>query len=78
MASGPEHFKAAEELIAGVEQHGGDFTPEGRADQIAIAQVHATLALAAATVTGLADHPKADWDEWLPVVSRVERRTATG
>jgi len=70
MASGPEHFKAAEELIAGVEQYGGDFTPEGRADQIAIAQVHATLALAAATATGANDHPAVDWDEWRAVVSR--------
>jgi hypothetical protein len=44
MATGPEHFKAAEELIAGVEQYGGDMTADGRSDQIAIAQVHATLA----------------------------------
>jgi hypothetical protein len=47
--TGPEHFKAAEELLAGVEEYGGDYTPEGRSDQIAIAQVHAMLALAAAT-----------------------------
>lgn len=47
--TGPDHFKAAEELAAGVELYGGDFTPDGRADQIALAQVHATLAIAAAT-----------------------------
>lgn len=49
--TGQEHFTAAEELLAGVEQYGADFTREGRADQIAIAQVHATLALAAATTS---------------------------
>jgi hypothetical protein len=49
MATGPEHFKLAEELIGYVKKDGGDMTPEGRADMIALAQVHATLALAAAT-----------------------------
>jgi hypothetical protein len=71
--TGPEHFKTAEDLIGGVEEHGDDFTPEGRADVIAVAQVHATLALAAASATGLADHAGVDWEEWRPVVSRVKR-----
>ena len=69
--TGPEHYKTAEDLIGGIEDHGGDFTPEGRADVIALAQVHATLALAAATATGSEDHPRSDWDEWQALASRT-------
>lgn len=71
MASGPEHYMLAEELLGYVKENGGDFTPEGRADSIAMAQVHAMLALAAATATGSEDHPRADWDEWQQAASRT-------
>ena len=64
--TGPEHFKAAEELLAYVELHDDDFTPEGRAAQIAIAQVHATLAsAAAAALMAVGDCTADDCREWL-------------
>lgn len=54
--TGHEHYLIAEDFIRGVEDNGDDFLPEGRAQVIALAQVHATLALAAATALSLA-HP---------------------
>lgn len=51
--TGPEHFKEAERLIeAGVYD---DQEPELVARDVALAQVHATLALAAATADPWAD-----------------------
>jgi len=49
MATGPEHYKRAEELLAEVTMDDGsvDFGEGGEA-YVAAAQVHATLALAAA------------------------------
>jgi hypothetical protein len=54
MATGLEHYRQAEQLIAAVTLPGmhPDGSPVVRADEpetIALAQVHATLALAAAT-----------------------------
>lgn len=48
--TGPEHYKRAEELLADVTRDDGsvDFGEGGEA-YVAAAQVHATLALAAAT-----------------------------
>lgn len=48
--TGPEHFAAAESLASDVEDLGGDMSPEGRTNTIALAQVHAMLANAAAIV----------------------------
>jgi hypothetical protein len=79
--TGPEHFKEAEDLVGDVQVHGGDYTPEGRAGAIAMAQVHATLALAAATAsTGMHNHPAHTWDEWRPLVvpQRAEAAEASG
>jgi hypothetical protein len=74
--TGPEHYRQAEQLLAAVNRRiAGDDrseyvqTASRRAELRAEAQVHATLALAAATATGTSDHPAADWDEWRPVVS---------
>lgn len=53
MASGPEHYKQAEELLAyanEVSQVQSARSGYGFAELVAEAQVHATLALAAATV----------------------------
>ena len=72
MPSGPEHYRTAEELIAGVEQYGDDFTPEGLTAQIAIAQVHAMLALAAATALGTNGGPDEDWREWRRIAGCVK------
>jgi hypothetical protein len=74
--TGPEHYAAAQRMLsAGSYTHGpgGDpVHPEAAAHHIAMAQVHATLALAAATAAQLADRYVGDGDhinEW---------RTATG
>lgn len=50
MPSGPDHYKRAEELLAEITRDDGsvDFGDGGEA-YVAAAQVHATLALAAAT-----------------------------
>lgn len=61
--TGPGHFQAAEMLLDDIDEHQLD---SARAEAIAIAQVHATLALAAATA--LADGTSlsgvAERDEW--------------
>lgn len=70
--TGPEHYQAAERLLAAVSQRiAGDdrndwlHTPERRAELTAQAQAHATLALAAATaMTGIADTPIRDGIAW--------------
>jgi hypothetical protein len=50
MATGPEHFREAERLIRSLKTDSGAVYIESGNDQVsAIAQVHATLALAAAT-----------------------------
>lgn len=67
--TGPEHYREAERLIEEA-NHVGHEDPQRGVGIIAAAQVHATLAFAAATVTGLNDHPACDWDEWRPAVSR--------
>ena len=52
--TGPEHYREAERLL----QHPRDV------QDVAAAQVHATLALAAATAFSSDTMPKADWDAW--------------
>ena len=50
MATGPEHFRVAERLIQSLKTASGAVYIESGNEQVsAIAQVHATLALAAAT-----------------------------
>jgi hypothetical protein len=63
--TGPEHYREAEVLMADADE-AGSITPEGLA-LIALAQVHATLALAAATALhGSADagQPMSDDKAW--------------
>jgi hypothetical protein len=57
VATGPNHYRCAEELLA----HDGPLTGE----VLAAAQVHATLALAAATA--LADVGRIEADAWRAV-----------
>ncbi|WP_084518046.1 hypothetical protein [Microtetraspora niveoalba] len=48
--TGPEHYREAERLLVGCKtQDGALLIEEGTAEVLAAAQVHATLALAAAT-----------------------------
>ncbi|WP_101784262.1 hypothetical protein [Nonomuraea indica] len=65
--TGPEHYREAERLIGAV-THRGLLEPGDHSGVLALAQVHATLALAAATAilgpvagTGYDDH---DLDAW--------------
>ena len=70
--TGPEHYREAEQLLAGVtlDATHPDGSPVIRSDEpqtLAAAQVHATLALAAATAMGCPSPdgpPAADWDAW--------------
>jgi hypothetical protein len=56
--SGPEHYRAAERLLATDPRHQGPLT-------VGMAQVHATLALAAATVAAREVGPLGDFGaEW--------------
>lgn len=65
--TGPEHFKQAIAILAQVEKQraeGFELTLDGA---VAAAQVHATLALAAATALNGYDNstmPAADWTDW--------------
>ncbi len=70
--TGPEHYREAEELLA-YAQDKTEYGSDIERYHLAAAQVHATLALAAATATSLADHPAADWDDWRPIASRSKR-----
>jgi len=73
MASGADHYVLAEELIGCAKSDGGSMTPEGRADIIALAQVHATLANAAANaLSAYGVMPLADYRAWRAVCSEPE------
>jgi hypothetical protein len=55
--TGPEHYRAAEELLTAVATGAGSSAEN--AEAVAMAQAHATLALAAATALGaLAGEPE--------------------
>ena len=80
--TGPEHYREAEKLLAAIE-----ITPEASVGSVrtvaAMAQVHATLALAAATALGnSAGIPQDDyytWDDTAGVhLARGEHRAMTG
>jgi len=58
--NGPDHYRAAEQLLLDAEH----FDSEQGAYALQFAQVHATLALAAATAeSGDQDRPR--YDEWM-------------
>lgn len=59
--TGPEHYREAEALLDEVSGPDDDFT---RDERIAMAQVHATLALAAATADCMTTFHRG-WDEAL-------------
>lgn len=69
--TGPEHYRTAERLLDGIKTRGGAVVVEdGTAEVVATAQVHATLALAAATVLGARmgyGLGPLDGEEWDPV-----------
>ncbi len=63
--TGPEHFKAAEDWLRETSQPLGS---ERRAQQLQVAQIHATLALAAATAMAAQNDggrmARVDFDAW--------------
>lgn len=81
MASGPEHYLAAERLLAGPAKTaadrerglGGERHWAPSQTDLLKAQVHATLALAAATALTVNAGAVADrlGEDWLPVVSEA-------
>lgn len=78
--NGPEHYREAERLLHYQYTNGVGGTVEPDPDVISLAQVHATLALAAATVEnehgeGLADHER---DEWRRAFGRPAGHGAPG
>lgn len=66
--TGPEHYRQAESLVNLAGMAGEDVTPT-RAELTALAQVHATLALAAATALNHATGgmPISDYDAWVGI-----------
>jgi len=63
--TGPAHYEEAELLLTTGCEYGCPHTGcEHVREQLARAQVHATLALAAATALGGSDLPAKDWDAW--------------
>jgi hypothetical protein len=59
--TGPEHYREAERLIKGLKTDSGAvYVEEGNEQVSALAQVHATLALAAATAMGAPVDQEAD------------------
>ena len=60
--TGPEHYRRAEELLGG--RHNGSTGARTAEEAIALAQVHATLALAAAQIDAAA-HPNQSHVDYL-------------
>jgi len=61
--TGPEHYKAAEHMLRDVVDHRP--APEVVRAASAMAQVHATLALAAATALNRTEgQPERNWQAW--------------
>ena len=77
MATGPEHYRKAEELLADITYDDGSIDSSGEA-YAAAAQVHATLALAAALGTYGTDDSRTSDDiaEWERVAGEYTRQSA--
>jgi hypothetical protein len=61
--NGPDHYRTAETVMAQAQER-FDVEPEEARDDLRFAQIHATLALAAATALGNANpdnDPDAEW-----------------
>lgn len=59
MATGPDHYRTAEDLLVQADELAAEYGGEAGQMLIAAAQVHATLALAAATAL-VDDKPRSD------------------
>ncbi|UQA91217.1 hypothetical protein [Streptomyces halobius] len=81
MATGPENYRRAEELVRSVRD--GHQIGDDVAQILTAAQVHATLALAAATALNDHSHdeggmPLEDYDAWTKVASVWKPRQKGG
>jgi hypothetical protein len=67
--TGPEHYREAEKALDGAAK--AEFGSSSERYQLARAQVHATLALAAATAIQPATYEgqRPEWSEWAAVAS---------
>lgn len=77
--NGPEHYREAERLIAVAQSQQWDNGPGcGSEETLAEAQVHATLALVAATAWGVHSAKgratARDVDDWAGIASRGSKR----
>ena len=71
--TGPEHYKEAERILAPKEVDGGYSWSTSPAD-MSRAQIHATLALAAATALRVPGGlPDKDWQAWYAAASEGRR-----
>ena len=72
--TGPSHYREAERLLSEAAA-AGPATGQTTVDLIKLtaAQVHATLAAAAATAMGAGGMGAHDWDAWREVASEVTR-----
>jgi predicted trehalose synthase len=61
--TGPDHYRKAEELTAKAHDYLGQEEGQSAAVWAAVAQIHATLALAAATVLGTTAADGRAWTE---------------
>lgn len=76
--NGPRHYRAAENLLASALEIGGGVPREDVRAMVEMAQVHATLAHAAATAMGAIDRlPEEDFHEW-DKVAGVPTRSGDG
>jgi hypothetical protein len=79
MASGPDHYRVAERLLVYVTEAPDD-PPGSVATVVAQAQVHATLALAAATALGREGEgrtqPSKDKAAWFDVAAECRKAQA--
>lgn len=73
--NGPQHFHEAERHLEWVNGIAPGIDDEGVRVRLAMAQVHATLALAAATAlpASSGSMPTADWKAWIGTASAHER-----
>ncbi|MFD9630142.1 hypothetical protein [Streptomyces violascens] len=75
--TGPEHYREAERLLTEAAAEGAEGTYFVRPESLAAAQVHATLALAAATALidsgGGTGMPIDDYHAWAKAASQEER-----
>ena len=76
--TGPEHYRLAERLLEDADEHAHGGDTEMETLTISHAQVHATLAVAAATaLTGYGQLPTYDGDAWMNAAASV-RPSQTG